>query len=293
MSGIHLRLAVVAALFTATLVSATAVAVRIAAATESVEARCDRLAAHPLDRDKPGELAARDTIASGDIAPAIAACTTAAASPKAHRRHAFQLGRALEFGRRYPEAARAYRTAADAGSTSAMVALAVLHINGLGVATDLTAAREWLEKAAADGDALAMTNLGSLHGAGAGVPIDLRKANEWFTKAAERNSAEAMFQLGLMSQDGDVAPKDDAAARTWFEKAAAHEHSAAIFMLGTYAEEGRGGAKNDDAAIGYYTRAAGLGEEDARKALERLRCRIDLKDADGKHAGRICLTSPR
>ena len=35
-------------------------------------------------------------------------------------------------------------------------------------------------------------------------------------------------------------------------------------------------------------RAAALGNEDAGKALERLRCPFALRDSNGKSAGRIC-----
>ena len=42
--------------------------------------------------------------------------------------------------------------------------------------------------------------------------------------------------------------------------------------MGAFAQEGRGGPKDSDAAKAYYQRAAALGDEDAKKALERLRC---------------------
>ena len=74
-----------------------------------------------------------------------------------------------------------------------------------------------------------------------------------------------------MLSEGNGGAKDDVAARALFEKAAAQNHPGALERMGAFAQSGRGGAKDDDAAKAYYERAAALGDEDAKKALERLR----------------------
>ncbi len=60
---------------------------------------CDQLAAHPDDPDKPAGIAGRLKIPVQDIAPALKACTAAAATPGAPRRVLMELGRAYEFNR--------------------------------------------------------------------------------------------------------------------------------------------------------------------------------------------------
>jgi TPR repeat protein len=259
------------------------------AAADNV-AICDRLAAHPEDKDKPAEIQGSYDIAKTDVATALKACKAAAAASDAPRRISFELGRAFEFNGQNAEAAKAYRKAVDAGNTTAMVGLGTLLINGNGVKKDETEARMLFEKAANAGDAMAMSNLGALYGAGIGVPVDFATSRNWYEKAASADSSEAMYQLGLMTQDGDGGPKDDAAAKAWFEKAAAHNHGGAVERLGAYAEEGRAGPKDEKVAIEFYKKAADLGSDEAADALKRLQCNFTLKDKDGKVVGNLCYT---
>jgi TPR repeat protein len=252
------------------------------------EETCDRIAAHPFDRDRPADVKGSLDIDKADINSGIAACSAALTKPDAPRRFTFQRGRLHEHAGGYARAADDYRAAAGAGSTSAMVGLGMLHINGNGVKQSNDEARKLFEKAANDGDAVAMNNLGSIYGGGIGVRADFARARAWFTSAANANYNEAMFQLGLMTQDGDGGRKDLSAAKAWFEKAAALEHAGAIYMLGSYAEEGKAGPRDQKAALEHYRKAAALGDEDAAEALKRLRCPYTLKDKDGKQAGAIC-----
>ena len=48
------------------------------------------------------------------------------------------------------------------------------------------------------------------------------------------------------------------------------------------------GAKDSDAAKAYYERAAALGDEDAKKALERIRCPYAIKDKRGNVVTNLC-----
>jgi TPR repeat protein len=259
-----------------------------AGAAPADTATCDRLAAHPDDPDKPADVKGSLDIAAPDVATALEACKIAAAAPDAPRRVLFELGRAYEFNRQPAEAARAYRKAVEAGSTSAMVGLGALYARGAGAKMNAAEARKLFERAAAAGDPLGMTNLGSMYGAGVGVAVDFAKARSWFAKAAAASSAEAMFQLGLMTQDGDGGSKDDVAAKALFEKAASLDHGGALERLGAYAEAGRAGPKDQQAAIAFYKKAAALGDDDATAALRRLRCPFTLKDKNGQAAGSIC-----
>ncbi len=272
----------------ATVVVATVTLTEPASAAATDIATCDRLAAHPEDPDKPADIKGAYDIPRQDIREALVACKAAAADPKAPRRILFELGRAYEFNHKPNEAAKAYRKAVEAGSTTAMVGLGYLYISGAGVPRNQGEARRLFERAAAAGDPTGMSDLGSIYGGGVGVPVDFAKARSWFEKAVATNSREAMFQLGLMTQDGDGGPKDEVAAKALFEKAAALDHGGALERLGAYAEAGRAGPKDEAAAIKFYKRAAELGSDEAADALKRMRCPFALKDKDGKPAGRIC-----
>jgi uncharacterized protein len=245
---------------------------------------CDRLAADPTDPDKPAEVKGAATIAPSDIATAIKYCKTAS---KASRRTMFELGRAYAANQQFTEAAAAYRSAADKGSTAAMVELGLLLQNGTGIAKNPDQARSLFERAAAAGNPRGATSLVALSGSG-GLPSDPAEARNMLQKAAEANSAEAQYQLGVMYAEGTGGPKDDAAARALFEKAAAQGHAEALDWAGNFAENGRGGPANKDAAKAYYQQAAALGNEDAKAALERLKCPYVVKDKRGKVVSTLC-----
>jgi TPR repeat protein len=185
-----------------------------------------------------------------------------------------------------PEAIAAYRKAADKGSTSAMVELAVMFANGSGVAKDEGQARKLLERAAEAGNPRAVANLAALSKNG-GAPTDPGKARALLSRAAETN-AEAQYQLGLLMADGAGGPQDDVAARALFEKAAAQNHPGALERMGDFAQSGRGGPKDTSAAKVYYEKAAALGNEDARAALKRAECPYVIKDKRGKVISNLC-----
>jgi TPR repeat protein len=245
---------------------------------------CDRVAADPSDPDKPTDVKGVTEVATSDVATAIKFCKQAAPSS---RRAMFALGRAYAANRQAAEAIAAWRKAADKGSSAAMVELGVLYGTGSGVAKDEAQARKLFEKAAQAGNPRGVSNLAALGSAGGGAPADPAQARALLGKAAETN-AEAQYQLGLMLANGNGGEKDDAAARALFEKAAAQNHPGALERMGAFAQEGRGGPKDKDAAKAYYERAAALGDEDAKKALERLRCPYAIKDKQGKLVTTLC-----
>jgi TPR repeat protein len=245
---------------------------------------CDRLAADPSDPDKPTDVKGIGDIAQSDVATAIKFCRLASA---ASRRALYQLGRAYAANRQLPEAAGAYRKAADRGSTSAMVELGVLLATGSGVAKDEAEARKLFERAAAAGNPRGALNLATLSESG-GAPSDPVKARALLSRAAETNSAEAQYQLGSMIADGIGGPRDDVAARALFEKAAAQDHPGASERMGAFAQSGRGGPQDSNAAKAYYERAAALGNEDAKAALKRAECRYAIRDKRGNFVANLC-----
>lgn len=262
-----------------------ALAAPVAAHAQSADlVLCDRVAADPSDPDKPADVKGVSEIAAADVATAIKFCKQAAPSS---RRAMFALGRAYAANRQTSEAIAAWRKAADKGSSAAMVELGVAYGTGAGIARDEAQARKLFEKAAQSGNPRGVSNLAALGSAGGVAPADPAQARALLGKAAETN-AEAQYQLGLMLANGNGGEKDDVAARALFEKAAAQNHPGALERMGAFAQEGRGGPKDKDAAKAYYERAAALGDEDAKKALERLRCPYAIKDKQGKLVTTLC-----
>ena len=245
---------------------------------------CDRIAADPADPDKPADVKGISDIAPSDVSTAIKFCKRAATGS---RRALYELGRAYAANRQMAEAVSAYRKAADKGSSAAMVELGSLLVNGSAGQRDETEARTLFARAAQAGNARGAANLAALSADGGGSS-DPAEARAMLTKAAETNSAEAQFQLGLMMANGVGGPKDDVAARGMFEKAAAQGHPGALDWMGNFAESGRGGPEDKSAAKSYYEKAAALGNDDAKTALERLKCPLVMKTKKGELLTHLC-----
>ena len=244
---------------------------------------CDRLAADPSDPDKPADVKGVSAVAPGDIATAIRFCKIASASS---RRAMYELGRAYLANNQQAEALSALRKAVDKGSSSAMVELGVMYGTGNGVARDEAQARKLFERAAEAGNPRGVSNLAAVSGS-ASVSADSTRLRTLLAKAAETN-AEAQYRLGMMMADGVGGPKDEVAARALFEKAAAQGHAGALERMGAFAQAGRGGPEDKDAAKSYYEKAAALGNEDAKAALERLKCPYVLRDKRGNIVSHLC-----
>ncbi len=245
---------------------------------------CDRIAADPADPDKPGDVKGVLDIAPSDVATAIKFCKRASTGS---RRALYELGRGYAANRQMNEAMSAYRKAADKGSTAAMVELGLLLANGSAGPKDETQARTLFARAAQAGNARGAANLAALSADGGGS-TDPAEARALLMKAAETNSAEAQFQLGLMMANGLGGPKDDVGARGLFEKAAAQGHAGALDWMGNFAESGRGGPEDKNAAKNYYEKAAALGNDDAKAALERLKCPLVMKTKKGEVFTHLC-----
>ena len=245
---------------------------------------CDRIAADPADPDKPADVKGISDIAPSDVATAIKFCKRASTGS---RRALYELGRAYAANRQMTEAVGAYRKAADKGSSAGMVELGSLLASGSAGPKDETEARTLFARAAQAGNARGAANLAALSadGGGSSDPVEARAM---LAKAVETNSAEAQFQLGLMMANGVGGPKDDAGARGLFEKAAAQGHAGALDWMGNFAETGRGGPEDKDAAKNYYEKAAALGNDDAKAALERLKCPLVMKTKKGELLTHLC-----
>jgi len=227
---------------------------------------CDRLAAAPVDPQRPPSVAgiAPDKI---DIVPALTACNAAMRQYPDVVRFVFQAGRIAAEQKDYLQASQLFEKAAAAGSAVAITNLGNLYFRGDGVPQDYAKARQLFEKGAAAGISVAMNNLGSLYENGNGVPKDYVEARKWFEEAAAAGQPNAMNALGSIYYNGSGVPKDYAQARQWYQKAAAAGQANAMTNLGLLYNNGNGVAQDYAAARTWYEKAAAAGQANAMTNL--------------------------
>ena len=160
---------------------------------------CDRLAANPFDPDLPKGFPGVRKAEEINPDAAIPACRRALETTPGDR-VLFQLGRALQIGKKFEEAKLEYEQAALAGSARAMNNLGLLYENGQGVERDYVQARAWYQKAADQGDAAAQNSLGVVYVRGQGVAKDYAQARAWLQKAADQGDADAISNLKELPQ---------------------------------------------------------------------------------------------
>lgn len=86
----------------------------------------------------------------------------------------------------YQAALAAWQPLAEAGDNEARLALASLHLQGLGVPRDEDRAFALTRQAAREGHALAQLNLGEMHEQGRGTVRNLARAWAWYSLSAEQ-----------------------------------------------------------------------------------------------------------
>jgi TPR repeat protein len=118
--------------------------------------------------------------------------------------------------------------AAAQGSAFAKYRLAVCYQEGEGVTQDYTQCVQWYTRSAEQGYAVAINNLADKYENGLGVEKDLAKAFELYTVAAEKNIVAAWYSLGRMYEDGRGVAQDNRMARSWLAKAADYDFSDSV-----------------------------------------------------------------
>lgn len=124
-------------------------------------------------------------------------------------------------------------TAAQRGSPSAQVLLAVIYQNGMaGHAKNPALAAQWFERAAQQGNDYAQTMLADMYESGRGVPKNFQLAADWREKAARRGNIQAQFLLGKMYLEGTEIQSNPRQAAYWLNRAATEgDHKEARQLL--------------------------------------------------------------
>ncbi|MCF0253476.1 MAG: sel1 repeat family protein [Duodenibacillus sp.] len=166
----------------------------------------------------------------------------------------------------YSAARKLFEGAAEEGHAAAMLVLAAIHGQGLGVRRDGNLDWEWTRKAADKGFVPAWEHMGYLHFNG----DDFAGAAEWWQKAADAGMPLAQNQLGYLYETGRGVPRDYAKAKALYEKAAAQNWRRSWGHLGDFHLNGWGGPADPARALECYRKAAELGDVKSMVALAGL-----------------------
>lgn len=142
-------------------------------------------------------------------------------------------------------------------------------LEGRGGPQDLMAARDWLERAAAQNQAEAAVLLARLYlsAPAGGPPRDPARAAVLFRQAAVRGQAEAQYYLGLLYGQGTGVTADPVEALTWLQAAAERDYTEAQFELSRAYASGRGTAEDPAKALHWLQAAATAGHAQAQYFL--------------------------
>ena len=168
----------------------------------------------------------------------LAVCEEAVNAEPAKARLQFLLGNVYDYLKRYPEAARHYTIAAEAGDADAMSSLGVLAIYGHGMLIDKQRAFDLFSKAAAAGQAGAMGNLGSMYAMGFAVKKDPAQALTWYERAIDAGSSFALTQVAVMYFNGAGVERDNQIAAQYYQQAADLDDGYALKSLAGMYEHG-------------------------------------------------------
>lgn len=121
------------------------------------------------------------------------------------------------------------------------------------------------------GNTTALYRLGMLHYMGQGVPEDEKQAIYYWKKAAAQGSIDAMYQLGSAylfgSQAAKTVPDPDREAAIWYFQAASGGHADAQYHLGLLFLAGKGVIDSRSESARWMRKAASQGHPEAKKAL--------------------------
>ena len=177
------------------------------------------------------------------------------------------------------------RNAAELGSAVAQSELGRMYRDGDDVtAKDSVQALKWFRLAAEQGYADAQSALASMYRVGDGVPEDLAEAMKWDRMGADQGHAASQFTLGFMFSLGFGVAKDSAEAVKWFRMAAEQRHARAQFYLGEMYGRGEGVPKDGAEALKWYRMAAEQGVFPAQIILGEMFSQGDGVAKDGAEA---------
>src|SRR5580658_4678658 len=132
----------------------------------------------------------------------------------------------------YKTALREFKAGADQGQANAQYNLAVLYLEGLGVAKNLDEAFRLFRLAADQGHAQAEFRVGEMREKGWGAPPNYAEAQRWYQKAADGGDPEAAESLAELLEEGYGTEPDVKLAAQRYRQAADKGLPEAQYRLG-------------------------------------------------------------
>lgn len=241
----------------AVVVAALTVSIASMAQAETAAERCNRLAAHPADPERPATV---EGVATGTIETdaAIGACSAALKTDPDNARLHYHLGRAYFDREDYDTAFREFSFASGKGLAIAKGALGYLYEEGLGTAQDTAKGLALTHEAADAGVGFAAHNLGVNYREGLGVEKDYDKSLAYFRKAVESGYRLSLPDIGYAYDNGWGVTQDYAEAMRWYLQAAEDDNPVALNNIGNLYENGNGVPEDPAAGLEWYRRAQNL-----------------------------------
>lgn len=176
-------------------------------------------------------------------------------------------GRAALKKENYTEAVKWFKQASKQGNAEALVIMAGLYEQGIGVKKNPKLAIKSYLQAAKNGSTIAQTSLGLIYLNGDGVEKNIKKAKALFYKATKQGDVHAKFYLGKIFLDEENYKK----AKKWLIKAASQGDKEAQFTLGKMYHQGLGVSKSIHTARYWLKQAAKQNHFEAQKMVDSLR----------------------
>lgn len=178
---------------------------------------CDRMAAHPLDFDRPDNVPGVD-FSEIEFGAALEACRRAVEAFPDHTRMQWQMGRVLHGLRRYSEARSWYERAIESGNhPGAQSNLGYMFMRPQGVVRNPVRAVYWFRRAARQGNPEAQSLLARQLLAGEGVERNPEQAYFWFLLAQRYIPNQARFGMDRAGGELSAARREavQGRARSW------------------------------------------------------------------------------
>lgn len=174
----------------------------------------------------------------------------------------------------YPNALKAYKLAAEAGSGEAQFQLGYMYSSDIGTLKNADAAKFYYMLAFEQGYSTAAYNLGIMYSNGSFGRKDEVTAASWHLRAAEMGNLSAIAEYGRRLADGVGVLENDIEAARWLERAANGGNAVAQFNLALMYADGEGVAVNRVTAYKWANLAGAAGNEQAAGLKSRVAARM-------------------
>ena len=158
-----------------------------------------------------------------------------------------------------------YMDCAEQGNAYAANAVGIMKQRGWGTPEDPKGSVNYFEKAAAGGYQKAMMNLANIYMEAIGVEQNYEQANYWLEKLDRLNHPSAAYHLGYNCYKGLGTEQNYEKAMEYFQKASDRGHLSAAYFLGLQYRNGYGVERNPGEANYYLSKAIQRGSAVAER----------------------------